>query len=211
MEEDLARPVITITDFETGRPAYEIYTFNRQVVTVPLDDAESEESGTERLAKQEVEREIRSIARGHVEVQIRDPNTAVVYVEDDDISQVIGKGGGRISDVENRLGIDIDVRTFSDKPGGRSGSGGSGGPGGASGPGGSGGGEVVTPEITSRHVLIPMEGYEGDTVEMQADDDYLFTATVSRGGEVQVSRGSAIAEELERAIDRGKTITVVPS
>ena len=211
MEEDLARPVITITDFETGRPAYEIYTFNRQVVTVPLGDAESEESGTERLAKQEVEREIRSIARGHVEVQIRDPNTAVVYVEDDDISQVIGKGGGRISDVENRLGIDIDVRTFSDKPGGRSGSGGSGGPGGASGPGDSGGGEVVTPEITSRHVLIPMEGYEGDTVEMQADDDYLFTATVSRGGEVQVSRGSAIAEELERAIDRGKTITVVPS
>ena len=211
MEEDLARPVITIADFETGRPAYEIYTFNRQVVTVPLGDAESEESGTERLAKQEVEREIRSIARGHVEVQIRDPNTAVVYVEDDDISQVIGKGGGRISDVENRLGIDIDVRTFSDKPGGRSGSGGSGGPGGASGPGDSGGGEVVTPEITSRHVLIPMEGYEGDTVEMQADDDYLFTATVSRGGEVQVSRGSAIAEELERAIDRGKTITVVPS
>ena len=208
MEEDLARPVITVTDFKTGRPAYEIYTFNRQVVTVPLDDAESEESGTERLAKQEVEREIRSIARGHVEVQIRDPNTAVVYVEDDDISQVIGKGGGRISDVENRLGIDIDVRTFGDKPGGRSGSGGSGG---GHGGAGGGGGEVVTPEITSRHVLIPMEGYEGDTVEVQADGDYLFTATVSRGGEVQVSRGSAIAEELERAIDRGKTITVVPS
>ncbi|MEF8853441.1 MAG: ATPase, partial [Haloarculaceae archaeon] len=187
-----------------------------QVVTVPLGDAESEESGTERIAKQEVEREIRSIARGHVEVQIRDPNTAVVYVEDDDISQVIGKGGGRISDVEDRLGIDIDVRTFSDKPGGRSGGSGSSGSdaghGDAGGPGASGtGGEIVTPEVTSRHVLIPMEGYEGDTVEVQADGEYLFTATVSRGGEVQVSRGSAIAEELERAIDRGKTITVVPS
>ncbi|MFT4932837.1 MAG: ATPase, partial [Natronomonas sp.] len=36
-------------------------------------------------------------------------------------------------------------------------------------------------------------------------------ATVSRGGEVQVSRGSAIADELERAIDRQQTITVVPS
>jgi ATPase len=208
MEADLARPVITITDFETGRPAYEIYTFNRQVVTVPLGDAESEESGTERIAKQEVEREIRSIARGHVEVQIRDPNTAVVYVEDDDISQVIGKGGGRITDVEDRLGIDIDVRTFAEKPGGRSsGSSGNGGGGGA----GDSGGEVVAPEITSRHVLIPMEGYEGETVEVQADAEYLFTATVSRGGEVQVSRGSAIAEELERAIDRGKTVTVVPS
>jgi len=221
MEEDLARPVIMIRDFETGQPAYEIYTFNRQVVTVPLGENAEEggaaaESGTERIAKQEVEREIRSIAHGHVEVEIKNPNTAVVYVDDDDISAVIGKGGGRITDVENRLGIDIDVRTFSERPqgaggpGGSSGGGGSG-SGGASGAGGSQGGEIVTPEITSRHVLIPMDGYEGDTVEVQADGEYLFTATVSRGGEVQVSRGSAIAEELEQAIDRGKTITVSPS
>jgi ATPase len=223
MEEDLARPVIMIRDFETGQPAYEIYTFNRQVVTVPLgenaeDGGAGAESGTERIAKQEVEREIRSIAHGHVEVEIKNPNTAVVYVEEDDISAVIGKGGGRISDVENRLGIDIDVRTFSERPQGAGGSGGSGGGGGGPSDGGSGGGgsgtsggEIVTPEITSRHVVIPMDGYEGETVEVQADGEYLFTATVSRGGEVQVSRGSAIAEELEQAIDRGKTVTVTPS
>lgn len=35
MEEDLARPVIVIRDHETDRPVYEMYTFNRQVVTVP--------------------------------------------------------------------------------------------------------------------------------------------------------------------------------
>jgi len=40
MEEDLARPVILIRDFETQRPEYEIYTFNRQVVTVPVGDSE---------------------------------------------------------------------------------------------------------------------------------------------------------------------------
>jgi len=212
MEEDLARPVITVADFETGRPVYEIYTFNRQVVTVPLEDESGRESGTERIAKQEVEREIRAIARGHVEVEIRDPDTAVVWVEDDDISQVIGKGGGRISDVENRLGIDIDVRTFSDRPEGHGHAGGDADEdSGASGAGGAGAGEIVTPDITSRHVLIPMEGYEGETVEVRADGEYLFTATVSRGGEVQVSRGSAIAEELERAVDRGRAITVVPS
>jgi ATPase len=212
MEEDLARPVIMIRDFETGRPEYEIYTFNRQVVTVPIGEDEDggggRETGVDRIAKQEVEREIRSIARGHVEVELRDANTAVVWVEDDDISQVIGKGGGRISDVENRLGIDIDVRTFSERPAGKGPADGSDGAS-ASGPGGAG--EIVTPEITSRHVRIPLEGHAGDTVEVQADGDYLFTATVSRGGEIQVSRGSAIAEELEQAIDRGKTITVVPS
>jgi ATPase len=206
--EDLARPVIQITDFETGTPAYEIYTFNRQVVTVPLDGDGESETGVSRLAKKEVEREIRSIARGHVEVELKGQNEAVVYVEEDDISYVIGKGGGRISDVENRLGIDIDVRTLDERPSGGSGGGDSGGAGDAAREG-----TVVTPEVTSRHVVVDVSGGAdvGETVEVRADDEYLFTATVGRGGEIQVSRGSAIADELERAIDEKRRITVLPT
>jgi ATPase len=207
--EDLARPVIQVADFETGRPEYEIYTFNRQVVTVPLSEGEADESGVDRLARQEIEREIRSIARGHVDVQLQGQNKAVVYVDDDDISYVIGKGGGRISDVEDRLGIDIDVRTHDEKPAGAS-------TGAASGAGGSSGtgsvdGEIVTPEVTSRHVVVRMDEHVGETVEVRADGEYLFTATVGRGGDIQVSRGSAIADELEQAIDRKQRITVVPA
>jgi len=210
--EDLARPVIQISDFETGKPAYEIYTFNRQVVTVPLDGDEGSETGVSRLARKEVEREIRSIARGHVEVELKGQNEAVVYVEEDDISYVIGKGGGRISDVEDRLGIDIDVRTLDERPsGGDSGSGSGGADAGGSGTPRQG--TVVTPEVTSRHVVVDVaEGAEvGETVEVQADGEYLFTATVGRGGEIQVSRGSAIADELERAIDEKQRITVLPT
>jgi ATPase len=212
MEEDLARPVIVIRDHETDRPVYEMYTFNRQVVTVPIDETDSRESGVGRIAKQEIEREIRSVARGHVQVELQGQNRAVVYVEDDDISYVIGKGGGRISEIEDRLGINIDVRSFEDRPQelgqGQSGSG--------AGAGTTGSldqkdGETVTPEVTSRHVIIPLENYAGETVEVQADSEYLFTATVSRSGEVQVSRGSAIAEELERAIDDRREITVTAS
>ncbi|PSP56371.1 ATPase [Halobacteriales archaeon QS_1_67_19] len=203
MEEDLARPVIVINDFETGRPEYEIYTFNRQVVTVPLNEGEREESGVSKLARQEIEREIQSVARGQVDVDVQGQNRATVYVSEDDISYVIGKGGGRIEDIENRLGIDIDVRTFEDKPDSAPTTGG-----GGSGAGRSQG-EVVTPEITSRHIVIPTEGHAGETVEVQADGEYLFTATVGRGGDIQVSRGSAIAEELERAIDHERQITVV--
>ncbi|WP_135533827.1 MULTISPECIES: PINc/VapC family ATPase [Halostella] len=208
-EEDLTRPVIMIRDFETGQPEYEIYTFNRQVVTVPIGEGEEDESGVDRIARQEIEREIRSIARGHVDVELQSQNTAVVYVEEDDISTVIGKGGGRITDVENRLGIDIDVRTHDEKPGGRSsGAGGSGGSGGTSSAGGRAG-DIVEPEVTSRHIVIPVDGHAGETVEVQADGEYLFTATVGRGGDVQVTRGSAIAEELERAIDERRSISVI--
>jgi len=221
VEEDLARPVIQIRDFETSAPVYEIYTFNRQVVTVPLGEGGPEESGVDRLAKNEIAREIQSATRGPVEVELRGGNQAVVYVGENDISHVIGKGGGRIQDVENRLGITIDVRTFADRPdrgvGGGAGGGGAGG--GARGSGGRGGGapaaeeprgEVVTPEITSRHIVVPVESANpGETVEVRADGEYLCTATVSRGGDIQISRGSAIAEELERAIDRELLITVV--
>jgi ATPase len=210
MQEDLARPVVVISDFETGEPAYEIYTFNRQVVTVPLneDGDGGRDTGVNRIAKQEIEREIKSVARGQVQVELQGQDLAVVYVEEGDISYVIGKGGGRINEIEDRLGIDIDVRTFAEKPGGRGGSSGGGGSGGRG--GGQDAGRIVTPEITSRHVIVPLEGHEGETVEVRAGGDYLFTATVSRGGEVQVSRGSAIAEELEGAIDRGQQITVAP-
>ncbi len=206
MEEDLARPVILIRDFETKKPEYEIYTFNRQVVTVPIGEGgESSESGVDRIAKQEVEREIRSIAHGDVDVELRGGNTAVVWVDEHDISSVIGKGGGQITDIERRLGISIDVRTFDER-------GGTAHAGGDSHTSSSGGtGKSVRPEITNHHVVIPVGGHSGETVEVQADGEYLFTATVSRGGEIQVSRGSAIAEELERAIDYGRTITISTS
>jgi ATPase len=201
--EDLARPVILVSDSETGTPKYEIYTFNRQVVTVPLDDEGEETSGVNQIAKQEIEREIHSVARGHVEVELQGQDRAVVYVEEDDISYVIGKGGGRISEIEDRLGIDIDVRTHDENPAPAAANGGE--------SVGSPQGEVVEPEITARHVVIRLDEHVGETVEVRAGGDYLFTATVGRGGDVQVSRGSAIAEELEDAIDRKQEITVVPA
>ncbi|MFC5135826.1 MULTISPECIES: PINc/VapC family ATPase [Haloferacaceae] len=221
--EDLARPVIQVSNFETGRPEFEIYTFNRQVVTVPLNE-DGEDGGTEtgvgRIAKQEIEREIRSVAHGHVDVELKGDDGAIVYVDEGDIGTVIGKGGGRISDIEGRLGIEIDVRTHSEKPGGR-GAGSAGGDPGGNGRGGASGGpdgqvgeergSVVQPEITSRHVVLDVDAGVGETVEVRANGEYLFTATVGQGGEVQVSRGSAIAEELEDAIDRKRTITVVPA
>ena len=199
-EEDLARPVIVIRDFETNRPAYEIYTFNRQVVTVPID-GEQTDSGVDRLARGEIEREIRAIAHGHVDVELTSGNQAIVYVDESAISQVIGKGGGRISQIEDRLGMHIDVRSHAERPE-RS-------PPATDAPAGTPAGNSVTPEVTNSHVILQPPGAEpGDTVEVKANNEYLFTATVGRGGEIQVSRGSAIAAELEQAIDRRQQITI---
>jgi len=197
---DLARPVVSVRDFETGRPEYELYLFSRQVVTVPIGSEEVEqESGVDRLAKEEIEREIRSIARGRVDVEIAGADRATVYVDEGDISAVIGKQGRRISSIEDRLGIDIDVRTHDEKPSST----------------------VpktapreraidVVPEFTKHHVVLSMDANVGETVEVEANGEYLFTATVGRDGEIQLSRGTAVAEELERAIDDGRYVTAVP-
>ncbi len=200
MEADLARPVIEIRDFETGIPEYEIYTFNRQIVTVPLDDQPTQESSVDRLAGQEVEREIRSIASGPVSVEFTGNDRAIVYVSDDDVSQVIGRGGGRIEEIENKLGISIDVRTLDEQPTEDS-----------TPDRQDFSGNTVVPEMNSQHVIIPVEGHVSETVEVLANGEYLFTATVGRGGEIQVSRGSGIADDLEEAIDLGHEITVVPT
>jgi len=55
-----------------------------------------------------------------------------------------------------------------------------------------------------------MDANVGETVEVEANGEYLFTATVGRDGEIQLSRGTAVAEELERAIDDGRYVTAVP-
>ncbi len=210
-EEDLTRPVITVREFQTNRPEYEIYSFNRQVVTVPVSGEDGQESGVDRIARSEIEREVRSIARGHVDVEVTGPSSAVVYVEQDDISQVIGKGGRRVSGIEDRLGMEIDVRTHDERPGHGADTRDAGGGGEDPARHTPGDGEVVAPSITGQHVVVPAAGYEGETVEIRAGDDYVCTATVSRGGEVQVSRGSAIAEEIERAVDHGREVRVVPN
>ena len=198
MESDLTRPVVMVRDFETGRPAYELYLFSRQVVTVPIGETNERETGLARLARQEVEREIRSVARGQVEVELKGEDRAIVYVDENDISYVIGKGGGRISAIEDRLGIDIDVRTHGERQLSTEG-----------GEEDTGHELPVEPEFTRHHIVLPMDSDPGETVKVCVDGEYLFTATVGRGGEIQVSRGTAIAEELEHAIDMERQITAI--
>ncbi len=191
-EEDLARPVIMIRDFETGQPAYEIYTFNRQVVTVPVAETDDTSSGVDRLATNEIEREVQRIANGPVEIELTGPNEATVYLREPDIPAVIGSGGEVVRDLEANLGVNLDIQPLSDDTPRPSG----------------GDGSAVEAEVTGRHVVIPASEHVGETVEVHADSDYIFTATVGRGGDIKVTRGSAIADELERAIDAGRTIRI---
>ncbi|MDY7083025.1 MAG: KH domain-containing protein, partial [Halobacteria archaeon] len=210
MEEDLARPVIEVSNFETGEIEYEIYSYNRQVVVMPVGDGEKREGGAWKLVRKEIQREIGKVARGYVDVELKGDDKAIIYVDEDDIPFVIGKDGKTISDIEDRLGIKIEVKSHGERPEGARGSGGD--SDGSSSQSSQamppGEGQPADVEITSRHVILNLNGLSGETVQVQAGGDYLFTATVGRQGDIKVSRGSEIANKLEDAVDTGRKIWV---
>ncbi len=107
-DEDLARPVVVISDFETKKPVYEIYTFGEENLVVPIQDAKGEPSGAYRLAAQVIYNHLRHWDSG-AEVTVESDNRATVRVRNSVIGQLIGKGGKTIEEVEKDLGISLNI------------------------------------------------------------------------------------------------------
>lgn len=203
--EDLTRPVIQVRNFETDDVEYEVYTFNGQVVTSPIeeDDASegsaTSESGVFGIAEQELHQEVRDLTNGYVEISMQDEHTAIVYVEPDEVAPVIGSHGERIQDVEDQLGLHIDIRALDERPDSE-----------RERPAKSNlEGNVVSPEIINTGIVLSLEDYnESDMVEVHCEGEYLMTATVGQKNEIHVSKGSALAEDLEEAVHNNDRIHV---
>lgn len=182
VEQDLARPVITVADFETGNVEYEIYTYGEQVVVMPVSE-EGERPATWALAVSEIEKEVQKYARCAVEVEVVSDSSAVVYVAEEDIPNIIGKGGKNIDSTERKLGgIHLDIR---EKEGRK--------------------GKKTKHEISSfmpaverskKHVVLTVNGLSGETVDVFSGEDYLFTATVGRKGDVKIGKETDAAYKI---------------
>ena len=114
-EADLARPIVVVTDFETGKEAYEIYSYGEQTVVVPVEETKkSEQKGIYRLAAPAIEDEFARYSRD-AEVEVVSDNKCIVYVPERDIAKIIGKQGKNISMIEKNLGMSVEVRELSEK------------------------------------------------------------------------------------------------
>ncbi len=105
-EADLARPVVVVTDFETGRLMFEIYSYGEETVVIPA--SVEKKSPALELAKKEIEREFLKYS-SEVRVEMLSDNKAVVFLPEKKIAAVIGAGGKHINSIEKRLGVGIDV------------------------------------------------------------------------------------------------------
>lgn len=198
-ESDLARPVITISDFETKKVEYEIYSYGEQVVVMPT--TERTISSAWNLAAKKIREEFRSIVRGPVSVELSSDDNAVVHLNEDDIPAVLGKGGRNIDKMEQKLGIHIDVRPMtgasyrsmeSIKPP-----------------------EIkeIIPEIsmTERHILLRVEDFKGKEMEVWIEDEYIFNGTIGRKGDIRITRDSDNGEKLQRAVKENLKIHLQPA
>lgn len=107
VEQDLARPVIEVSDFESNSLEYEIYTFGEENVIIPVSK-KSGSFGIERLAEEKIKETFRRFDP-QAEVEILSGNSVKVKVNKQNIPSVIGRGGATINDLEKMLQVHIDV------------------------------------------------------------------------------------------------------
>jgi ATPase len=208
-ESDLARPIIVIKDLESGKPEYEIYTFGEQIVVMPVGVAAKKRkpSASDKALIQKIQREVSKYARGPVEVEMQSETNALVRVKDKDIPAVVGRSGKTINNIERATGVHIDVRPYEEEPETErmatldqeealS-------PGQAK----RENGIPLNIEETKKHVVLDLgKQNAGQTVEVTADGEYLFTATVGRTGAIKIPRGSSLVDRLLKAQSEGASI-----
>jgi ATPase len=149
---------------------------------MPVGEIEGKRSGMWALASGVIRKEIQKYTSGHVEVMVTSDSSATVFMNEDDIAGVIGKGGKTIDQIEKKLGVHLDVREREKMEK-----------------------KMVprelkkekTEEITSfvphverskKHVILTVLGLEGETVEVFCGEDYLFTATVGLKGDIKLGK-----------------------
>jgi len=107
---------------------------------------------------------------------------AVVKVPRERIAKLIGKKGKRIKKLEEELRLSIDIVPKEEEV------------------------RDFRIEEDERYYYIIADGYEGKTVEVYAENEYLFSALVSRKGVIKVRKEKEAGRSLRLALSSGKKL-----
>jgi ATPase len=191
IEQDLARPVIEIRDFETGVLEYEIYTFGEENVIVPVSVTETK-SGIQKLATEKIKEVIRRFD-AYPEIDILSENNIRIKVKKDTIPSLIGKGGSTINDLEKILHVHIDVAPKT--------------------------GEELDNEIaqsipfdfseSKNSLLLSVDKrYNGMYAEIYVKGQFLTSARVARHGKIKISKRTNSGKLLMRSASSKNDIEI---
>jgi ATPase len=190
-EEDLARPLVEVRDFETGAIEYEIYTFGEENVVVPVSKlakaSSAEASGIRKLAQSKIMDVVRRFDP-NAEVNVVSDNKVQVRVSKEAAPRLIGKGGATVSELEDMLGVKIDVEAKIPTLGM----------------------EIefdVSESGSSVNILVDDE-VVGRTVDVYIEDDYILSSQVGKKARVKVDKRSDTGRKIVNAIIAGQEIKV---
>ena len=113
VEEDLSRPLVEIFDFENGELEYEIYTYGEENIVVPVKELVEKKrtnvsSNITRLAESKIKDVVRRFDPS-ADIQIISDNKVRIKVEKEIIPKIIGRNGSTVSELEDLLGLRIDI------------------------------------------------------------------------------------------------------
>ena len=176
-EADLARPVVEVKDFETGALEYEIYTYGEENVIIPITGAR--ESAVNALARKYILNEIRKFD-SHADAEIVNDNRAVVRVDNEVVPRLIGKEGKTIKQLEEKLGIGIEVSPKTATLGRQT---------------------SFSVDETGAYLAFTFQPkLSGKFANFHIGEDYLFSATIGKDGKVRVAKDSDVGREVLKAI-----------
>lgn len=113
-EEDLARPVIEVKDFDSHITFFEIYTFGEQIVVVPVA-GEQKKSSLHKLAEERITQDMKKmLGTKKVDVKMTGDGRVKIQVAEENMPRVIGKKGAIVNELERKYGLKIDVEPFGD-------------------------------------------------------------------------------------------------
>lgn len=184
-EADLARPVVVVTDFETRKPEFELYSYGEETVVVPVR-GEGARSPAQRLAEKPIEAAFRRYA-DQLEIEVVTDNKAIVKVPKHAMAAIIGRQGTNINRIEKLLGISIDVQELGDRTSAEL--------------------HPYSTKITKNSIRFIMDTrMQYKDIDISVEGDYLLTAKVGKGGVIKVQKGNKIGRILVDAINAGENV-----
>jgi ATPase len=187
-EADLARPVVEVKDFSTGVTEYEIYTFGEENVIVPVEqDNNTTQNNIYKLAESKIKDVIRRFDP-NPEISIISDNKVRIKVQKETIPRIIGKGGATISELEDMLGIRIDVEMKTPTLG-----------------------KEVYFEVneSGNGVVIKLdEATIGNKVNLYIDDEFICANQVGKKSRIKIDKRSESGRKILNAIIAGQKIKI---
>lgn len=117
MQEELARPVIEVVEFPSGKLTHEMFAFGSEIAVVPVDGRRSDMSPVKAMAKEQIISTVRQWVGVECQVRFTSDASAVIYAPSNMISTLVGRGGENVKQLQNELGgLRLTIESFDDMP-----------------------------------------------------------------------------------------------